>query len=454
MLNKLRYKLTLICILITTSVLTITIALLFIFSRKELTARSQHALDNELYTLIHYLESTSTIHSFPTTGTDVTKQIIQPLHTISHSWLFQLETNNASVIYLEENHIPLLYSGIYQTATNRHQLIASALNEATEVYNFNYYSYSSSDSPILNTLSFDYNPTSFEHYLVATASIRLQNTNYQILILKDMQYDDAQILHQLIIYLLLSIIATIALTLFSFWFSGRAIKPVIESEKRQKDFVAAASHELRSPLTVLSTNSSALAEEYPDIKQCYFYQSISLECERMKRLINDLLLLSHADTAIHWSLEYQLLQPDTLLLEIYEAFESTVKAKSHQLHLSLPEDAVSPCQLDKNRLIQVFGILINNAIAYTPEGSTITLSLSSEPHKLCFIVQDNGPGIADEYKEEVFKRFYRIDPSRHQKDHSGLGLSIAYELITLHKGKLILEDTFPHGCTFKIILPQ
>lgn len=98
--------------------------------------------------------------------------------------------------------------------------------------------------------------------------------------------------------------------------------------------------------------------------------------------------------------------------------------------------------------------MLNNAISYTPEGSTITLSLSDPTSEsLCISVIDDGAGISDEHKPYIFKRFYRVDTARHTKEHFGLGLSIAHEIISLHGGKLILEDTIPHGCTFKISLP-
>lgn len=106
------------------------------------------------------------------------------------------------------------------------------------------------------------------------------------------------------------------------------------------------------------------------------------------------------------------------------------------------------------RLKQVLAILIDNAIAHTPIDTTIKLILSSDTSSLSICVSDNGNGIQAADKNRIFDRFYQLDHSRHQKDHYGLGLSIAYEIIKLHSGTLIVKDTIPHGATFEITLPR
>lgn len=108
--------------------------------------------------------------------------------------------------------------------------------------------------------------------------------------------------------------------------------------------------------------------------------------------------------------------------------------------------------IDSKRITQVFSILINNALSYTPENSKITLFLKAHHSHVELGVADNGPGINDESKKNVFKRFYRLDSSRNSDSHCGLGLSIAQEILKAHDTKLILTDTPGGGCTFKFIL--
>ena len=92
-------------------------------------------------------------------------------------------------------------------------------------------------------------------------------------------------------------------------------------------------------------------------------------------------------------------------------------------------------------------------MTYSSPGQTIEMGAKVLPQKLAFLVIDHGPGIADAEKEKVFERFYSGDPSRTDKGHYGLGLSIAQEIVRLHRGVVCLKDTKDGGCTFEIVIP-
>ena len=438
MLTKLRYKLTLICALITTTVLTLTVIITFLISQSQFNTRTRLSLNAQLNTLVYYLQNAYSYTS--------------NVSSISHHWLSQLEVNNQIIIHIENNHIPLLFEGSYLKGSQRQALIASAKKQAEEQLNFNFYLYTNHD-PSLHADFFELKSSAEGHYQVAVSSFSVKTTNYQVILLQDMAATDTYIHRQLLLYIIFALLGIMVLTLFSFWFAGHAILPIAVATRRQKEFIAAASHELRSPLAVVQTNSSALATQYPEITQSPFFTSITNEARRMTKLVNDLLLLSRADANTKWTLDLQAVEIDTLLLEVYDIFYPRAKKSGHHLLLDLPQEAAAPCLLDAERLLQVFTILLDNALSYTPTGSDITLKLTYLPREFCIQVIDNGLGISDEHKSHIYERFYRIDPSRHHKEHTGLGLSIAQEIITLHHGSLALTDTLPHGCTFTIKIP-
>lgn len=230
----------------------------------------------------------------------------------------------------------------------------------------------------------------------------------------------------------------------------RALLPAIESRKRQKQFVAAASHELRSPLAVIAANAAVLPEGARDSAAAGI---IAAECERMSRLIGDLLLLASADVNT-WTVSPEPLELDTLLLDRYEAYAPIFQTSGYQLSLLLPEGALVPIRADGERLKQVLSILLENALAYgvTAQSRAVELTVSSRRQRVTICVVDHGSGLTAEQKAHVFDRFYRGDDSRREKQHFGLGLSIASELISLNRGTLDVQDTPGGGCTFRIQL--
>lgn len=160
----------------------------------------------------------------------------------------------------------------------------------------------------------------------------------------------------------------------------------------------------------------------------------------MGTLIQDLLVLAAADSR-RWNLAKENLDADTLLLDVYETFEPLCRQKKTALHLELPDEELPRIFCDRNRVIQILTVLLDNALSYTREGGQIDLKVSSSSRYICYAVADHGKGIPDEEKPFIFDRFYQSSRARDQKEHFGLGLSIARELAKLHKGELTVQDT-------------
>lgn len=280
-----------------------------------------------------------------------------------------------------------------------------------------------------------------------------QKVNYEIAILEDMSALQQQMVLLTLVHIAIFLLGTGLLFAANWQLARLVLRPTQESLARQAEFIAAASHELRSPLAVIGSSLSA-SSIAPDAATAEKYQAAALgEVERMGHLVDDLLLLAGGD-AQSWPMQQAAVDVDTLLIDIAESFRPLAKKKDIELALLLPQDTLPPLLGDEARLRQVLAILLDNALAYAPGGSKIQLSAQATKHKIRISVADNGPGVQDEHKEKVFLRFYRGDESRHEKDHFGLGLSVARELVFLHKGTLEVQDTPGGGATFVITLPQ
>ena len=256
---------------------------------------------------------------------------------------------------------------------------------------------------------------------------------------------------QRLIFFGTAFLAILALSIFSWFFIGKMIAPLEENRQAQTEFIAAASHELRSPLAVILSGISAMKKAEP-AEQSRFLSVIEKEGTRMSLLVNDMLSLSNADNH-SWKMHPVPCELDTLVLDTYEKYEALMQEHHMNFSVELPDEELPLCSCDPERISQVLGILLDNAISYVPEHGKIQLTLTQNSRGFCLAVIDNGPGIPDSAKTSVFRRFYRADSARNNRQHFGLGLCIAYEIITLHQGMITVKDTPGGGSTFVISLP-
>ena len=233
----------------------------------------------------------------------------------------------------------------------------------------------------------------------------------------------------------------------------KAVKPTEKAMQSQKDFIAAVSHECKAPLAAI-LSSAEMIESVPNIPDTVtdHVRVIDAEVSRMSRLIRDLLLLSSIDAG-NWSFHMDEFNVDTLLINLYTKFERICRKKDIQLQLNIPDECCPPLYSDADRLDQIISIFLDNAVSYSPPESEISLNASVRKNELIFTIIDHGIGISEKEKPFIFDRFYQSDKSRTQREHFGLGLSIANDLVHKLEGKIKLFDTPGGGCTFKIFLP-
>ena len=246
-------------------------------------------------------------------------------------------------------------------------------------------------------------------------------------------------------FILYAVAVLILFAFFAILLSKWLIRPVQDAFDRQKQFISDASHELKTPLSVISANADVLADE---IGTNTYLSYIQEEAKRMNHLVQDLLTLTRLENNTIEPLEsFDLGQ---LVLQSALPFESTVFEAGKTLQLNVKEDIAFTGYPDKIR--QLIGILLDNAIKYSNEGGLISLTLSACRGNPVLEVFNTGRGIPAEEHTNIFERFYRIDPCRCRNSGSyGLGISIAHSIATLHNAKIVVDSEPGEYVRFKII---
>ncbi len=384
------------------------------------------------------------LETFTNHGSTIINKL-QIENTVKHSWLSQLEAEYNLLIEIEDNGNPIFFKGVLQSSTDRDlllkQLTSLALEEGIDV----------SKNPIffkeaksnIYTIKGEINEIYYGQAVIIPTAAGWRS----LLLLQYVPNYYSVIIKQRILYALLGLAGIFALFLVSLCLVSRMLKPIEESNRRQTAFIASASHELRSPLSVIIANNAAISAATPEDQK--FHKGIDAECKRMARLIDDMLLLACMD-ARTWQISKEPIEIDTLLVETYEAFLPLFRQNNLNLILSLQEDELPMIYGDKDRLKQILAILLDNALSYTPPGKKVTLHGFVLSSYLNIEVEDQGIGISDADKKLIFDRFYRADKSRNDKKHFGLGLCIANEIVQRHGGKISIRDTKGGGATFVI----
>ncbi len=222
--------------------------------------------------------------------------------------------------------------------------------------------------------------------------------------------------------------------------------------KSQQQFMADAAHELKTPIAILRTTweDELNNPELPDT----FKERLVGDIEtitRLSRIINNLLLLSQTES-IEKSFEFAALRLDDLLKDVVTDTTTLAKMKGQRIeHDSIQTATVKG---DRDRLYQLFFNLIDNAVKYTPEGGTITVSLDIDRGSAVVTVRDTGPGIPTIDLIRVFDRFFRVDRDRSRKTGgSGLGLSICKMIAETHRGDIRADSKPGEGAVFTVHLP-
>jgi signal transduction histidine kinase len=226
-------------------------------------------------------------------------------------------------------------------------------------------------------------------------------------------------------------------------------------DRAKHEFVAHVAHELRAPLTTIKSYNEMLMDgEIDDFEtQKEFYNTINEETDRLARLIENLLNMSKIEMG-SLAIEKELVKTDRLVKDCVAAIEAPAQKKHITIEKRLPDkwpSLVGDKELLKVAMINVLG----NAVKYSPDNSTITLSLGEADHTTTFDVIDQGYGISEEDLNHIFDQFYRSsDPHISEQTGSGLGLAMTSDIIELHGGRIAVQSTPGEGTHFSISLPR
>ena len=368
---------------------------------------------------------------------------------VRDSWLARQEIAGRVVIYLEDNGQPLRFPGGWTPADDRAQLVELARQQAAAA---------GLDTGRMRRqrVSFDLAGQALRQSYACTALVlphEQLGTAAVLYVIRDMGQVRARLGRMMWQYAGLWALGAVVLTLLCRWMVGRALRPTAQALQKQREFIAAAGHELRSPLTVLKASLQAAQAPETAGQAPQFLHNAAAEADRLARLTDDLLILAGGDAGV-WRTALAKLDADTFLIELYGRFAPVARAQGHTLTLNLPDAPLPALHADAQRLEQLFAVLLNNAFEYAPAGTPVELTARvTAQGGLCVAVADHGPGVPDADKRRIFDRFARGDPSRTDKAHFGLGLAVAAEIAALHGAGLQVQDTPGGGATFVVSWP-
>ena len=219
---------------------------------------------------------------------------------------------------------------------------------------------------------------------------------------------------------------------------------------KQRQFLSDASHELRTPTSIIKSFCDVTLGRERNVKD---YKAalgkIGSAVNRMNEIINRILVISRLDSK---TIRFSPVRIDVkeMLRSVLKLLEITAAAKGVELRLQGPEINIRG---DKEGLIEVFTNIVENAVKYNKSGGRVDVALAPEGERVVVTVTDTGIGMPDKEIEKIFDRFYRVDASREITSGSGLGLSIVRTIVESYGGSIAVDSVLGEGSTFTVDLP-
>jgi two-component system sensor histidine kinase ChvG len=215
-------------------------------------------------------------------------------------------------------------------------------------------------------------------------------------------------------------------------------------------FSADVSHELKNPLASIRTAAEMMADAESPEERRRFHDLMVRDVARLERLVSGLRDVARVEGQI----EADVTEPidlNALVSDLAGAADATAPAGRHVRldRSSAPLRVIA----SRERLAQVFENLLANAVSFTPPGSTVAVTVTETHGRAVVSVDDDGPGIPDAHLERIFSRFFTYRPAEDRREHVGLGLAIAKQIVESYGGTIAAANRQPAGATFTVTLP-
>lgn len=267
--------------------------------------------------------------------------------------------------------------------------------------------------------------------------LRQEGTLFNRIAFVDMSMEQAMLREMMDSYLTIAAAAEVVLLAISIALSFWTTRPVEKAWRQQRQFISDASHELKTPLTVILSSADLLETAKLPGNPGRWVDNIHSEAEQMRDLVEQMLTLARADNAVKTAV-FSEVDLSELAMDVYLSFAPVAYEAGKPLQDQIAENVT--VLADSAKLRRLISILLDNAIKYGAKGGTITLTLEKTDRQARLQVSNPGVPIPPEQLERIFERFYRADASRGEQSGFGLGLPIAAAIAAEHKGTLRAES--------------
>lgn len=292
------------------------------------------------------------------------------------------------------------------------------------------------------------------------SKIKINGTSYSYLkknapygykiVLIDRTYQQSLLAGLFRSFIVVGSLSLIILLVISIYLTNKSIKPIKDTFEKQKQFIADASHELKTPLTIIKTNTSLILSDPEDTvkNQIKWIDYINSQVDRMSKLVSEMLSLAKLDIEEN-KINMTSLNITKTLESVILGFEAVIFENNIEFETNITKNI--EINGDKESLKKLFSILMDNAIKHSNKNGKIYVDLFVDKNKVKLKVKNTGEGIEEKYLDKIFERFYRVDTSRVRETGGyGLGLSIAKSIVEQHKGKIYAQSNLGVDTTFVV----